>query len=252
MSWLLTLSLILLLVPLKANCRDQGLITIAVASNFVTPMREICEVFETEHPYKVQVSSGSSGKFFAQIKHGAPYDILFSADQKIPKALEQQGFAVAGSRFTYAVGLLTLWSSNRGAIKDPERALKSGDFRKLALANPKLAPYGAAAEQILNSLDLEDSSRSKWVFGENISQTFQFTHSGNADLGFVAFSQLQNGQKGGKTWAVPQKLYSPIKQDAVLLKNALEKPAVRHFLKFFTTEKARTIIRKYGYQTQQL
>jgi molybdenum ABC transporter molybdate-binding protein len=229
--------------------------TIAVASNFMPAMRELITVFESKSDHAVRASFGSSGKFYAQISHGAPFDLFFSADQVKPAKLEQEGRSVKGSRFTYAQGALVLWSRETSSelntsppysVKD---RLVRGEFKKLAMANPKLAPYGAAALEVLTHLELISSSRRKWVQGENIAQAYQFAASGNAELGFVALSQvLASDPDRTDYWLIPTKLYTPIKQDAVLLARGQTNPAALAFLNFIKSTEAKAIIRRYGYE----
>ncbi|TPE47513.1 molybdate ABC transporter substrate-binding protein [Maribrevibacterium harenarium] len=223
----------------------------AVAANFNAAMQEVVAQFEQNTGHKVVLSFGSSGKIFAQIQHGAPFQIFLSADQNKPEALEKAGFSVPGSRFTYAIGALALWSAKADFAHDDTR-LKSGDFNKLALANPKLAPYGVAAVEVLESLKLRSATEAKWVMGENIAQTYQFVHSGNADLGLVALAQImEKGKiKGGSSWIIPAELYSPIRQDAVLLNRAKDSAGAKALLSYLTSEDAREIIHSYGYTTE--
>lgn len=232
-------------------CTQAEEINIAVASNFNGAMKAIVTEFEKSFPHKVHVSYGSSGKFYAQIKHGAPFQLFFSADQAKPLRLEQEQLTVEASRFTYAVGALVLWSSKKDFLVDGLNRLKSGDYNKLAIANPKLAPYGVAAAEVLASLKLEKLSRSKLVQGENIAQVYQFVGTGNADLGFVALSQVlaNNHRQSGSSWAVPTDLHKPIKQDVVLLKRGEKSVAAKQLLSFIKSEQARGIIESYGYTT---
>ncbi|MAR93228.1 MAG: molybdate ABC transporter substrate-binding protein [Pseudomonadota bacterium] len=224
-------------------------ITIAVASNFTGPMEQIVARFQQQTGHQVRLSFGSSGKFFAQIQHHAPFQAFFSADQAKPRALEQAGLAVPGSRFTYAVGALVLWSADPERVDKAGRVLARGDFKRLALANPKLAPYGAAAVQTLAHLGLAESTRPRWVKGENISQTYQFVSSGNAELGFVALSQvMQRGEvRGGSHWRVPAEYHAPIRQDAVLLQRGADSDAARALLDFVQGPEARSIMAAFGY-----
>lgn len=223
----------------------------AVAANFTAPMKDIVAQFELSSNHKVILSFGSSGKFFAQIRNGAPFQLFLSADQDKPQALEDAGLSVADSRFTYAVGALALWSAKPGFIGTGHSRLQSGDFNKLALANPKLAPYGVAAVEVLTALKLKQATESKWVMGENIAQAYQFVGSRNADLGFVALSQLidKGTVKEGSSWIIPSELYNPIRQDAALLKNAENSSGAKALLAYLRSDKARTIIRAYGYTT---
>jgi molybdate transport system substrate-binding protein len=224
----------------------------AVASNFTAPMKDIAKQYEEESGNKVILSFGSSGKFFAQIQHGAPFDVFLSADQNKPDALEKAGAIIPNSRFTYAIGALALWSSKADFIDNNAARLKNGDFNKLALANPKLAPYGVAAMEVLKGLGLTEKTRSKWVMGENISQTYQFVSTGNTDLGFVALSQIMSKGhiKSGSSWIIPSDRYSPIRQDAVLLKKADNNAAAKGLIDYLRSDKARNIIHSYGYKTE--
>lgn len=228
-------------------------VRLAVASNFRPAMLAIITEFEKASGNKVSASYGSSGKFYAQITHGAPFDVLFSADQTKPAALLTAGLAVVGSDFTYALGELALWSAHSNIASSGVGALRVGAFNKLALANPKLAPYGAAAVQVLNSLGLHELTQPKWVQGENIAQTFQFVSSGSAELGFVARSQLSQLEHAGQlktdsVGSIPQSLYSPIQQDAVLLIRGRNNLAAKAFLIFVKSPKARAVIESYGYR----
>jgi molybdate transport system substrate-binding protein len=222
---------------------------VAVASNFSKTMKSLVTEFEKTSDYKIALSFGSSGKFYAQIKQGAPYELFFSADQAKPDALQKEGLVIASSRFTYATGRLAVWSARPDFSNEIETKLKEGAFNKLAFANPKLAPYGAAALQVLRNLKLIDTTQSKWVKGENVAQTYQFVSSGNADLGFVALSQLLGKSKleRGSYWVVPDIMHHAIKQDAVLLLGAAQSQGAKTFLDFIHTDKARNIIAQYGY-----
>lgn len=241
----------LLVLTLMTGLAQAEEINVAVASNFTAAMKEITAEFEKLSGHKVQLSFGSSGKFFAQIKHGAPFQVFLSADQDKPLALEQAGLIVPNSRFTYAVGALALWSSQYGFMDNDATRLKNGDFNKLALANPKLAPYGSAAVEVLEKLGLKEATVSKWIQGENILQTYQFVSSGNADLGFVALSQIMAaGQlSAGSAWIIPADLYPPIRQDAVLLRTGRNSTAARALLQFLRSAQGRETIESYGYTT---
>lgn len=220
---------------------------IAVAANFATSMRDIAKEYEKKSAHKVKLSSGSSGKLYAQIKHGAPFDLFFAADTLRPQLLEQQGIAVAGSRFTYAIGQLILWSPQVGFVDARGEVLKGDGFHHLAIANPKLAPYGDAASAVLQHLGIWNTLRGRMVRGENIAQTFQFVQSGNAELGFVALSQLTkaDGLIAGSYWLIPEKLYTPIEQQAVILSN---KPAATEFMAFIQSREMRSLIQSHGYK----
>ena len=218
--------------------------TVAVAANFKAAMERLVAGFEQDSDHTVAVAYGSSGKLYAQIRQGAPFDAFLSADTAKPDALVEDQRVVAGSRFTYAVGQLVLWSRDEPRIPGPVW-LKDGDYGRLALANPRFAPYGAAAEQTLGRLGLLDS-RSRWVRGENIAQTYQFVATGNAEAGFVARSQL-GAQLPSSVWIVPPELHDPITQDLVLLKRGAENRAARNFLRYMRSESAARIIQASGY-----
>lgn len=226
---------------------------VAVAANFTKPMNEIAAEFEKASGHSLKLSFGSSGKFIAQIENGAPFEVLLSADEDGPIKLEQTGGAVAGSRFIYALGKLALWSATAGMVDDQGKVLSTGSFKHLAIADPKLAPYGAAAVEVMQKLQLNEKLKSQLVQGENIAQTLQFVSSGNAELGFVALSQVaENGAfTSGSGWIVPTQLYSPIKQSAVLLSLGAENPAAKALLEYLKTPPALAIIHKYAYDLPQ-
>lgn len=234
------------------SCAEAKPVHVAVAANFSKTMKSLVAEFEKTSDYQIALSFGSSGKFYAQIKQGAPYELFFSADQAKPDALQKEGLVIASSRFTYAIGRLALWSAQPDFSDKIEIKLKDGSFNKLAIANPKLAPYGAAALQVLRYLELIDVTQPKWVRGENIAQTYQFVSSGNADLGFIALSQLlginkANNINRGSYWLLPDKMHRPIKQDVVLLRSAEKSLGAKAFLDFIHTDKAQNIIAQYGY-----
>jgi len=222
---------------------------VAVASNFTKPMTEIAAEFEKATGHTAQLSFGSSGKFVSQFENGAPFEVFLSADDKSPAKLEKSGFAVEKSDFTYALGKLVLWSATANYVDDKGEILNKGGFKHLSLADPKLAPYGAAAVEVLKSKNLLDKVQPLFVLGENISQTHQFISTGNAELGFVALSQVaENGKiASGSGWIVPQNFYAPIKQNAVLLKTGEENPAATALLDYLKSPAAKTIIQKYSY-----
>ena len=229
-------------------------LTVAVASNFSPILESLASDFEALYEgVELIVISGSSGKIYAQIIHGAPFDAFMSADQDKPLRLVEEGLAAPETRFTYAVGELVLWSAAPELIIN-EGTLRALAYNKLALANSKLAPYGLAAEEVLDRLGVLMSSRAKWVQGENISQTYQFVSSGNAELGFVSKSQVwKNGYLlSGSVWLIPSELYSPIKQDAVILKNTKNRQLAEKFMQFLKTPLVRNKIEMYGYQTDAL
>jgi molybdate transport system substrate-binding protein len=224
-------------------------VSVAVAANFAAPMQMIAAAFEQDTGSKASLSFGSTGKFYAQIRNGAPFQILLSADGETPARLEQEGLAVAGTRFTYALGRLVLWSQQAGLVDDKGEILRTGTFQRLAVANPRLAPYGAAALQTLDQLGLLQRLQARLVQGESIAQTYQFVATGNAALGFVALSQvMQDGRlAAGSSWQVPANLHAPLRQDAVLLASGKDNPAALALLAYLRGERARAIIRSFGY-----
>ena len=211
-------------------------------------MEKIAAEFARDTGHRAVISSGSSGKFYAQIKNGAPFEVFLSADESTPAKLEQEGSGIAGSRFTYAIGRLVLWSPKPGYVDSLGEVLKKGDFRHLAIANPKLAPYGRAAQEVLDKKALWQPLQPRLVVGENIAQAWQFVTSGNAELGFVALSQIktEGGEPHGSFWNVPPTLHAPIRQDAVLLVKG--KPAAEQLMKYLKSDKAAAIILRYGYE----
>lgn len=248
---LVNLALIATTVLLSVNARAEKAL-IAVASNFSAPMQRIVTEFEKQTPHRIHSTFGSSGKMYAQIMHGAPFDAFFSADQVRPQLLETNNKTLPASRITYAIGRIALWS--RQPVKGLENAeiVKLGRYNKLALANPTLAPYGLAAKQTLEYIQLEKLSQPKWVRGENIGQTYQFVHTGNADIGFVALSQIigEGGEshiKSGSAWVVPAHYHQPILQDAVLLSHGEKNSAAIEFMAFMQSETAYAILNEFGY-----
>ena len=226
-----------------------GEVSVAVASNFTAPMKIIAQAFERDTGHKVILSFGATGQFYAQIKNGAPFAVLLAADDEIPAKLETEGFGVAGARFTYAVGKVVLWSKKPGFVDDKGEVLRSDTFTKIAIANPKLAPYGVAAMQVLQRLDVSARVTPKIAEASNIGQTFQFVSSGSVALGFIALSQVfENGKmKDGSGWVVPSTMYDPIKQDAMLLMHARTSIAAQALLQYLRSEKAKAILLSYGY-----
>lgn len=226
-------------------------VRIAVASNFTAPMKTIVAQFEIDTAHKVAVSLGATGKFYAQIKSGAPFDVFLSADDETPARLEREGEAVAGSRLTYAVGRLVLWSAQINFVDTRGEVLRSGKFATIALAAPKLAPYGAAAVDTLTQLNLLAALQPKFVQGESIGQTYSFVSTGNAPLGFVALSQVYEAGriKTGSGWVVPSSLHRPLRQDAVILARGKDNKAAADFMRFLKTEKAVAVMRSYGYES---
>lgn len=240
-------ALCLSLAPMAGEAA-AGEALVAVAANFAEPMAALEAAFEEDSGHKLTVSAGSTGKLYAQIAGGAPFDIFLAADAAHPARLEAEGRAVAGSRFTYAVGRLALWSADPALIGDDGAAvLREAKFRRLAIANPDLAPYGAAAMQILAALGLDETLRPRIVTGENIGQAYAMIASGNAELGFVALSQIAGAPAKGSRWAPPDGLYAPIRQDAALLKRAADNEAALAFLAYLKTDAARAVMERYGY-----
>lgn len=224
---------------------------VAVAADFTKPMTEIATEFQKATGHEAKLSFGSSGKAFAQIQSGAPFEVYLSASEKYPVELEKAGLIVPGSRFVYAIGKLVLWSATQGYVDDKGEVLKTGNFKHIALADPTHAPYGVVAEEVMTSLGVMDKLRSLFVMGENISQTFQFVTTGNAELGFVALAQvidLNTGKIGsGSGWLIPDELHGPFNQTAVLLQTGAENPAAQALVDFLKSPTARAIIKKYGF-----
>lgn len=226
-------------------------VQVAVAANFAGPLARIGEGFSAATGHTLRVSSGSTGKFYTQITQGgAPFAVLIAADDETPKKLLAEGFAVAGSNFTYAVGQLVLWSAQPGVVDDQGAVLASDRFTRLAIANPKVAPYGAAGMEVLKARGLTEKVAPRIVTGESIAQAYQFVSSGNAEIGFVALSQVAIPGKPvtGSMWKVPQSLYGEIRQDALLLKAGEKNPGARALLDYLKSAPARAVIASYGYQ----
>lgn len=242
----------LALLCLAGSCTvaaQAGEVQVAVAANFAVPMARIAEAFTAASGHGVKLSAGATGKFYAQIVAGAPFEVLLAADDQTPKRLANEGHAVAASRFTYAVGRLVLWSATPGFVDEQGAVLGSARFAHLAIANPKLAPYGRAAMEVLRARGLAEVLAPKLVTGESIAQTFQFVATGNAELGFVALSQVQQPGRAaaGSMWRVPAQLHAPILQDAVLLKPGERNPAAVALLAYLKSPPARQLIRAFGY-----
>jgi molybdate transport system substrate-binding protein len=233
-----------LLTSLVAQARAD-VTHVAVAANFAEPAKEIAALLKQKTGNEAVLIFGASGSFFTQITHGAPFEVFLSADTERPKAAIDGGFAVPDSLFTYAIGKLVLWSRVID-VTDGEAALKAGQFQKLSIANPVAAPYGTAAVETMNALGVYDALKPKIVQGNSIAQAFQFIDTRNAEVGFVALSQLY-GVTEGTRWLVPQNLYSPIWQDAVLLKTGGDSEASKAFLDFLKGPEARAIIEQFGY-----
>lgn len=245
----LILNLAVFLGVLGSFSAQADEVQVAVAANFSAPIEEIAKAFNKATGHQLKISTGASGKFYAQIKNGAPFQVFLSADEEKPAQLEKDGLAVQGSRFTYAIGKLVLWSAAPDVVDAKGKVLERNQFNKIAVANPKTAPYGEAAMETLNALKLKSLIEPKIVMGENISQTYQFVATGNAAIGFVALSQITKDNKltGGSAWVVPEKLYSPINQDAVLLVNGKDSAAARQLLVFLRGDESLKVIKSYGY-----
>lgn len=223
---------------------------VAVASNFAETMERLESGFEQDTGHTLTLVPGSTGKLYAQIANGAPFDVFLAADRERPRRLEEEGLAVAGTRFTYAAGRLVLWSPQPGRIgADGAATLHRGDFRRLAIANPALAPYGTAARDTLRALDLYDELRPRLVIGENIGQAFAMVATGNAELGFVALSFVLSARNPapGSRWEVPPEYHAPIRQDGVLLARGEGNAAAADLLNWLRTDRARSIIVRFGY-----
>ena len=241
------ISLTLSFVSLLTSAAE---VNVAVAANFTGPMERIGPEFEKATGHKLSVSYGTVGKFYSQIKNGAPFEVLVSADDETPTRLEKDGLAIPESRFTYAIGKLVLWSAKPGFVDDKGDVLKRGEFQHIAVANPKLAVYGAAAVEAMKKTGVYDRLEPRFVLGENITQAYQFTTTGNAELGFVALSQIyKDGQYvTGSYWMVPTNLYPQIRQDAILLAKGRGNPAADALLTYLKSEPARKVIKSYGYE----
>ena len=233
-------------LPVPAEAAE---VSVAVAANFTAPMQKIAAGFEQATGHRALLAFGSTGAFQAQIRNGGPFELLLAADRIVPAQLEGDGYAVPGTRFTYAIGRLVLWSRNPTLVDDHGEILRSGRFERIAIANPKLAPYGTAGIEVLARMRVLEAVHSKIVHGENIAQTWQFVASGNAQLGFVALSQIQrNGRLvEGSAWVVPETLHEPIRQDAVLLKPGKDKAAARALVDYLRSDAARAVIVGSGY-----
>jgi len=220
-------------------------IRVAVAANFVEPVKEIGALFTKATGHQAVFSSGATGQLYTQLTQDAPFEVFLAADQATPQKAIDEGFAVAGTRFTYATGRLALFSKDPALVKG-EAALTEGRFAKLAIANPATAPYGAAAVEAMKALGVHDALAPKLVQGNNIAQTYQFVETGNAELGFVALSQIVRHAEGSR-WLVPDSLHAPIAQDAVLLKRGADSEAARAFLAFLRGPEGRAVVEKFGY-----
>jgi len=225
-------------------------VQVAVAANFTAPIQAIAADFEKDTGHKLVAAYGATGQFYTQIKNGAPFEVFLSADDTTPEKLEKEGDTVKGSRFTYAVGTLALWSAKEGYVDDKGEVLKKNEYQHLSIANPKAAPYGLAATQVLEKLKLTEATKAKIVEGQNITQAYQFVSTGNAELGFVALSQIYKDGKvsSGSAWIVPASMHEPIKQDAVILNKGKDNAAAKALVEYLKGPKAAAVIKSYGYQ----
>lgn len=242
-------SLAALLALAAALTAHAAEVQVAVAANFFAPMKTLAADFEKATGHKAQLSSGATGKFYAQIRSGAPFEVFLAADDETPAKLADEGLALPQTRFTYATGRLVLWSAKPGVVDPKGEVLKTGSFAHLALAAPKLAPYGAAAVQTMTRLGVLSRLEPRFVQGESIGQAYGFVASGNAELGFVALSQVwEDGKlKGGSAWIVPPELHEPIRQDAVLLTRGRDNPAATALMAYLRSDAAKAVIRTFGY-----
>lgn len=236
------------LIMLNTAWADE--VQVAVAANFTAPIQAIAKDFEKDTGHTLIAAYGATGQFYAQIKNGAPFEVFLAADDSTPAKLEQENAIVPGSRFTYAIGTLALWSAQPGYVDDKGAVLQGNAYKHLSLANPKTAPYGLAATQVLEKLKLTEATRAKWVEGQNITQAFQFVSTGNAELGFVALSQIFKDGKvqSGSAWIVPASLHDPIRQDAVILEKGKDNPAAKALVDYLKGPKAAAVIKAYGYE----
>ncbi|RZI78463.1 MAG: molybdate ABC transporter substrate-binding protein [Variovorax sp.] len=239
------------LALLVAGAAHAAEVRVAVAANFAAPMKVLAADFEKASGHRIVFTAGATGKFYAQIRAGAPFDVFLAADDETPARLDREGATVPGSRFTYAVGRLVLWSPKPDYVDADGDVLRHDRFAHLAIATPKLAPYGAAAVETLDKLGLLSTLTPKFVQGESIGQTFGFVASGNAELGFVALSQVQEDGKlkNGSAWVVPARLHAPIRQDAVMLSAGRDNPAAAALLTHLRSAPAQQVIRAFGYET---
>ena len=234
---------------LFAGLTHAAEVHIAVAANFTAPINEIAAAFEKASGHKVIAAFGPTGGLYTQIKHGAPFEVFLAADDSTPARLETEGEILAGSRFTYAIGKLVLWSASAGYVDAQGEVLRRNEFNHLSMGNPKTAPYGLAATQVLARLGLSEAVKPKLVEGTNITQAYQFVATGNAEQGFVALSQVfKDGQiSGGSAWIVPEDMYEPIRQDAVILNKGKDNPAAAALVDYLKGPKAAAVIKSYGY-----
>ncbi|NBB09510.1 molybdate ABC transporter substrate-binding protein [Pseudomonas sp. SLFW] len=243
-------SLALAVAALSASSAFADEVQVAVAANFTAPIQAIAKDFEKDTGHKLVASFGATGQFYTQIKNGAPFEVFLAADDTTPAKLESENEIVKGSRFTYAVGTLALWSAKEGYVDDKGEVLKKNAYQHLSIANPKAAPYGLAATQVLEKEGLTEATKAKIVEGQSIAQAFQFVQTGNAELGFVALSQVYKDGKltSGSAWIVPANLHEPIKQDAVILNKGKDSAAAKALMDYLKGPKAAAVIKSYGYQ----
>ncbi|RON69210.1 molybdate ABC transporter substrate-binding protein [Pseudomonas fluorescens] len=239
-----------LITTFAAGAVHADEVQVAVAANFTAPIQAIAADFEKDTGHKLVAAYGATGQFYTQIKNGAPFEVFLSADDTTPEKLEKEGDTVKGSRFTYAIGTLALWSAKDGYVDAKGDVLKKNEYQHLSIANPKAAPYGLAATQVLEKLKLTEATKAKIVEGQNITQAYQFVSTGNAELGFVALSQIYKDGKvsSGSAWIVPASLHDPIKQDAVILNKGKDNAAAKALVEYLKGPKAAAIITSYGYQ----
>lgn len=236
------------LICLNTAWADE--VQVAVAANFTAPIQAIAKDFEKDTGHTLVAAYGATGQFYAQIKNGAPFEVFLAADDSTPAKLEQEKEIVPGSRFTYAIGTLALWSAKEGYVDAKGDVLKQNTYKHLSIANPKAAPYGLAATQVLDKLKLTEATKGKIVEGQNITQAFQFVSTGNAELGFVALSQIYKDGKvtSGSAWIVPSNLHDPIRQDAVILNKGKDSAAAKALVEYLKGPKAAAVIKSYGYE----
>ncbi|WP_227537895.1 molybdate ABC transporter substrate-binding protein [Marinobacter vulgaris] len=249
---IIILSLLALSLPMTAATARAGEVRLAIATNFHDAAERLAAHFSETTGHSTRISYGSTGKLYAQIRHGAPFDAYLAADEERPHLMEREGSGVPGTRFTYAIGKLVLWSPDAEAFREPQALLEADTLRRLAIANPKTAPYGLAAKQTLEHLGLWKTLESRLVRGESIAQTFQFVATGNAKAGFVALAQLRDDHQGGARWEVPNTHHEPIAQQAILLDRGRSNEAARAWLNFLASAEAQDIIREYGYDIPDL
>jgi molybdate transport system substrate-binding protein len=242
--------LVSLLAFCAASAAQADEVQVAVAANFTAPIQAIAADFEKDTGHKLVAAYGATGQFYTQIKNGAPFEVFLSADDTTPEKLEKEGDTVKGSRFTYAIGTLALWSAKEGYVDSKGEVLKKNEYQHLSIANPKAAPYGLAATQVLEKLKLTEATKTKIVEGQNITQAYQFVSTGNAELGFVALSQIFKDGKvtSGSAWIVPASMHDPIKQDAVILNKGKDNAAAKALVEYLKGPKAAAVIKSYGYQ----